>query len=230
VFVNPTQFSDPGDLDAYPRDEAADVAAATAAGAHVIFVPTVEEVYPAGFTTGIHVDGPVTGTLEGVVRGRAHFAGVATVVTKLFGMVQPDAAFFGQKDAQQCVLIHRLITDLDLPIELVVCPTVREHDGLAMSSRNARLRDGDRERALALVEGLRAADRAIALGETEPEEITAVTAKVMLARGVVPDYVALVDPSTLEPVRRLDRTSLLAVAAPVGPVRLIDNLLVAPPH
>ncbi|HKA03156.1 MAG TPA: pantoate--beta-alanine ligase, partial [Acidimicrobiales bacterium] len=190
--------------------------------------PAVEEVYPAGFSTTVRIEGPLTETLEGATRGPAHFWGVATVVTKLFAMVQPDAAYFGQKDAQQCVVVRRLIADLNLPIDLVVCPTVREPDGLAMSSRNVRLRGCDRERALALVDALHAAEAAIADGETDAHEVIAGATKAMLSRGVTPEYVAVVDPGTLAPVTLVDHQVLVVVAAPVGPVRLIDNMLIDP--
>ena len=223
VFVNPTQFNDAADLAAYPRNEENDVAMAASAGATMVFAPPVEEVYPAGFATTVELRGPITETFEGAVRGPEHFWGVATVVTKLFGMVQPDAAYFGQKDAQQCVVVSRLVTDLDLAVELVICPTVREPDGLAMSSRNVRLRGDDRDRALALVDGLDAADAAIRAGETDAAEVESVATKAMLARGVGPDYVAVVDPTTLAPLQRIAERALIVVAAHVGPVRLIDN-------
>jgi len=223
VFVNPTQFNDAADLAAYPRNEDNDVAMAASAGATMVFAPPVEEVYPSGFATTIELRGPITETFEGAVRGPEHFWGVATVVTKLFGMVQPDVAYFGQKDAQQCVVVSRLVTDLDLPVELVICPTVREPDGLAMSSRNVRLRGDDRDRALALVDGLDAADAAVRAGETDAAAVESVATKAMLARGVGPDYVAVVDASTMAPLERITERALIVVAAHVGPVRLIDN-------
>jgi pantoate--beta-alanine ligase len=226
IFVNPTQFNDAADLEAYPRDEARDLALACDAGTHVAFLPTVEEIYPDGFATTVRIDGPLTETLEGAVRGPSHFWGVATVVTKLFAMVQADVAYFGQKDAQQCVIVRRLVKDLNLPIELVVCPTVRQADGVAMSSRNIRLSGADRDRALALVDGLRAASDAIRGGETDAAAIVATATATMLDRGVAPEYVAVVDPDTLAAVDTVDRTVLIAVAAPVGPVRLIDNVIV----
>ena len=186
VFVNPTQFNDAADLAAYPRDEERDVELAGSAGATMVFAPPVEEVYPTGFATSVQLHGAITETFEGEVRGPDHFWGVATVVTKLFGMVQPDVAYFGQKDAQQCVVVSRLVADLDLPVELAICPTVREADGLAMSSRNVRLRGDDRERALALVEGLDAADAAVRAGETNSVEVERVATKAMLARASGP--------------------------------------------
>lgn len=228
VFVNPTQFNDPADLAAYPRDEAADVALAVGAGASIVFTPRVDEVYPAGFATSVRVDGLITESLEGAVRGPEHFWGVATVVTKLFAMVQPDVAFFGQKDAQQCVVVSRVVADLNLPVDVVICPTVRETDGLAMSSRNVRLGDADRERALALVGGLAAATAAIDGGEADAGMVAAMVTDAMVRRGVDPDYVAVVDVDTLVPLCRIDRRAVIAVAARVGPVRLIDNVVVDP--
>ena len=225
IFVNPTQFNDAADLEAYPRNEERDVTLAATAGATTVFAPPVEEVYPKGFATSVQLHGPITETFEGAVRGPEHFWGVATVVTKLFGMVQPDVAYFGQKDAQQCVVVTRLVADLDLAVELVICPTVRESDGLAMSSRNVRLRGDDRDRALALIDGLDAAGAAVRAGETDGAEIERVATKAMLARGVDADYVAVVDPTTLAPLARVDGRALLVVAAHVGPVRLIDNAI-----
>ncbi|MET0145440.1 MAG: pantoate--beta-alanine ligase [Ilumatobacteraceae bacterium] len=226
IFVNPTQFNDPADLAAYPRDEAHDLELARAAGCTIAFLPSVHAVYPPGFATTVRIDGPITEALEGAVRGPQHFWGVATVVAKLFSMVAPDAAFFGQKDAQQCVVVRRLITDLDLPIELVVCPTLREPDGLAMSSRNVRLGPADRQRAVALIEALRAAELAVTSGTTTAEDVRVVATKAMLDRGVVPEYVAVVDPSTFAALDCIQRRALVLVAAEVGPVRLIDNLFV----
>jgi pantoate--beta-alanine ligase len=229
VFVNPTQFNDAGDLAAYPRDEERDVDLAAGAGADVAFIPAVDEVYPAGFATTVRIGGPLTETLEGAIRGPEHFWGVATVVAKLFGMVQPDVAFFGQKDAQQCVVVRRLVADLDLPVTIEVGPTVREPDGLAMSSRNVRLCGADRQRALALIEGLLAAETTIRAGEMDPGQVACAATAAMAARRVVPEYLAVVDPDTLQPVRHIGSRTLVAVAAPVGPVRLIDNLLVERP-
>src|SRR3954451_11611987 len=149
LFVNPSQFDEAADLAAYPRDEARDARLAAQAGATILFAPPADEVYPPGFDTTITVGG-VSAPLEGEVRGAAHFAAVATVVCKLLNMAQPDVAFFGQKDAQQVAVIRRLVRDLDIPVQIEVGATVREHDGLALSSRNARLREDERERALAL--------------------------------------------------------------------------------
>jgi pantoate--beta-alanine ligase len=222
LFVNPAQFDDAGDLAAYPRDERRDAELAAQAGADLLFAPAREEVYPPGFATTVHVAG-LTETLEGAHRGVPHFDGVATVVTKLLNMVAPDVAFFGQKDAQQALVLARLVRDLDIPVRIEVCPTVREPDGLALSSRNVHLRGSDRERALALSRALRAAEAALAGGESDGAALRAAALQAMRSEGVEPEYLALVRPDDLAPVARVDGEALLAVAARVGPTRLIDN-------
>ncbi len=229
LFVNPTQFDEATDLDAYPRDEAADAALASDAGCDVLFAPPVSEVYPDGFCTTVTVDGPLTTTLEGAHRGAAHFAGVTTVVTKLLNMVGPDVAFFGQKDAQQALVIRRLARDLDLPSRIEVCATVREDDGLARSSRNVRLRGADRERALALHCALQAAEHAVAGGEHDADAVATRAREAMQTFSVHPEYLAVVDPDTLVPRKEIDGETLVAVAARVGEVRLIDNTLIQSP-
>jgi pantoate--beta-alanine ligase len=228
LFVNPTQFDDAADLDAYPRDEHRDAGLAQDAGADLLFAPPLDEVYPPGFTTQVRVAGPLTETLEGAHRGADHFHGVTTVVTKLLNMVGPDVAFFGQKDAQQALVIRRLAADLDLPTRVEVAPTVREPDGLALSSRNVRLDDGDRRRALALSRALRAAQDTLAAGTRDAETITTAARAAMHDFDVEPEYLALVDPGDLRPVGSVDQETLLAVAAHVGPVRLIDNTILTP--
>jgi pantoate--beta-alanine ligase len=227
LFVNPAQFNDPSDLERYPRDEARDARMAEEAGADVLFTPPVSQVYPPGFSSSVEVRG-VSAPLEGAVRGVEHFRGVATVVTKLFNMVQPEVAFFGQKDAQQALLIRRLVRDLDMPIRIEVCPTVREGDGLAMSSRNVLLAPADRERAPALHRALVAVERAIAAGAHDPDEALAAGTRVLAEAGIVPEYFAAVSTDTLAPVRRITGETLVAVAARFGAVRLIDNVLVRP--
>jgi pantoate--beta-alanine ligase len=223
LFVNPAQFDEAADLNAYPRDEARDAALAAAAGADLLFAPSPAEVYPRGFDTTVTVGG-VSGPLEGEVRGAAHFAGVATVVCKLLNMAQPDVAFFGQKDAQQVAVIRRLVRDLDMPVEIEVGATVREPDGLALSSRNARLRDGERERAVALRRALDAVRDRAAAGERDADALAAAGRAAMTAHSVEPEYVALVAPDTFAPVRSVgDERVLVAVAARIGDVRLIDN-------
>ena len=226
LFVNPAQFDDTADLAAYPRDEARDAALAAQAGADILFAPAPGEVYPPGFATTVHVDG-LTATLEGAHRGVAHFDGVATVVTKLLNMVAPDVAFFGQKDAQQALVIRRLVRDLDIPARIEVRPTIREHDGLALSSRNVHLEGADRERALALRDALRAAEAALQAGERDARALRETALQAMRDHGVEPDYLELVSTDDLSPIARVDGEALLAVAARVGPTRLIDNTVLS---
>jgi pantoate--beta-alanine ligase len=227
LFVNPAQFDEAGDLAAYPRDEAADTRAAADAGADLLFAPPVDEVYPRGFATTVRVAG-LTEHLEGEHRGSGHFEGVATVVCKLLNMAQPDVAYFGRKDAQQAAVIRRLVRDLDIPARIAVCPTVREPDGLALSSRNVHLHGADRDRALALSQALAAAEDAVAAGERDPGAIAAAGRAAMARLGVEPEYVAVVGPDDLLPVERVEGDVLVAVAARVGATRLIDNTLVSP--
>jgi pantoate--beta-alanine ligase len=228
LFVNPAQFNEASDLEAYPRDEARDAALAAECGADLLFAPPVEEVYPPGFSTEVRVTGPLTESLEGAHRGAAHFHGVTTVVTKLLNMVSPDVAFFGQKDAQQALVIRQLVRDLDLPVRIEVLPIVRETDGLALSSRNVRLQGDDRRRALALSHALEAARSALQNGTTDADTILAAGRAAMHDFDVEPEYLALVDPETLTPVGTVDQEALLAVAARVGEVRLIDNTMLTP--
>jgi len=223
LFVNPAQFEDAADLRAYPRDEARDERFAAEAGTDVLFAPPAEAIYPTDFATTVSVAG-ITGPLEGASRGIEHFAGVATIVTKLLNITQPAVAFFGQKDAQQVAVIRRIVRDLDIPVRIEVGPTVREFDGLALSSRNARLRDGERGRALALARALQAARDAVARGERDGAAVAAGARAAMRELGVEPEYLELVEPETFAPVARIDgEPVLVAVAARVGDVRLIDN-------
>jgi len=222
LFVNPTQFAPTEDLAAYPRDEAADAVAAADAGADLLFAPAVDEVYPDGFSTTIHVSG-VSEPLEGANRGAAHFDGVATVVTKLLNMAQPDVAYFGRKDAQQLAVIRRFVRDLNIPVRIEGCETVREPDGLALSSRNAYLTADERPRALGLSRALAAAHAAVDAGETDPAAVQAAARAQLAALDVTPEYVAVVDPETFLPIDRIDRDVLVAIAARVGRARLIDN-------
>src|SRR6478752_2261013 len=171
LFVNPAQFNDAGDLAAYPRSEANDAAEAADLGVDVLFAPAVSEIYPAGFATTVQVAG-LSEVLEGAERGPGHFAGVCTVVNKLLNIVGPDVAYFGQKDAQQVAVVKRMVRDLDMPTRIEVLPTVREADGLALSSRNVRLSPADRIRALGLSRALRAAGDAIAGGERDADRIS----------------------------------------------------------
>jgi pantoate--beta-alanine ligase len=229
LFVNPAQFNESSDLDRYPRDEHRDAELAEEAGADVLFAPSVEEVYPAGFATSVEVLG-LSERLEGAARGAEHFRGVATVVTKLLCMALPDVAFFGQKDAQQVLLIRRLATDLNLPARIEALPTVREPDGLAMSSRNALLGAEERERALALPRALQTAEELARDGERSAAALLAAAREAMAPYAVSPEYLALVDPETLEPLQELAGEALLAVAARLGEVRLIDNVILTPAH
>jgi pantoate--beta-alanine ligase len=228
LFVNPAQFGPGEDLAAYPRDEAGDAALAQAAGADVLFAPPVEEIYPDGFATTVQVAG-VTGEYEGASRP-GHFDGVTTVVTKLLNMAGPDVAYFGAKDAQQAAVVRRLARDLDIPSRIEVCPTVREPDGLALSSRNAYLAGPDRERAVALRRGLDAAEAAVTAGERDAAAVAAAARSAMAAYAVEPEYLGLVESDTFAPVERIDGSDVLVlVAARVGPARLIDNTLIAAP-
>ena len=211
LFVNPTQFNDAADLAAYPRDEGRDARLAAEHGADVLFAPGPDEVYPPGFATTVTIAG-LGDRFEGAHRP-GHFAGVATVVTKMLNMVQPHRAYFGAKDAQQVALVRRLVADLDIPTEIVTLPIVREPDGLALSSRNVHLSPAEREQATAISRGLRAAATS---GDPELVRTT------LRAAGIEPEYVAVVDPDTFEPAT--NGRALIAVAARLGRVRLIDNI------
>ena len=224
LFVNPTQFDEAGDLAAYPRTEQRDAAEAGALGVDVLFAPSPEEMYPGGFATSVRVDG-LAEVLEGAERGPGHFAGVCTVVTKLFNVVAPDVAYFGQKDAQQVAVVRRMVADLDLPVAIEVVPTVREPDGLALSSRNVRLDAGERERAVALSRALGAAGAALGAGERDAASLRQAALAAMHELGVEPEYLALVDPDSFQPVSTVNGRVLVAVAARVGDTRLIDNAL-----
>jgi pantoate--beta-alanine ligase len=227
LFVNPTQFDDPADLERYPHSERRDAELAKAAGADLLFAPSVDEVFPPGFSTTVQVLG-LSERLEGSVRGDAHFRGVATVVVKLLNMSTPDVAYFGQKDAQQVAVIRRLVRDLNVPVRIEVCPTVREPDGVAMSSRNSRLSKAERARAVALRRGLTAATERAAAGEHAARALLDAALASMAEFAVEPEYLELVDPDTLEPVDRLERPALLVLAARLGGTRLLDNSIVEP--
>jgi pantoate--beta-alanine ligase len=225
LFVNPAQFNEAADLAAYPRDERKDAAEAAELGADVLFAPSAEEVYPPGFSTTVRVEG-LGDVLEGAERGPGHFAGVCTVVAKMLNMVTPDVAFFGQKDAQQVAVLRRMVRDLDIDVRLEIVPTVREPDGLALSSRNVHLSPAERERALALSRALKAAERAVATGVRDARAVRAVATAEL--NGVEPDYLALVDPDSFEPITTVRDRVLVAVAARIGATRLIDNTLIEP--
>lgn len=218
VFVNPLQFDDPSDLDRYPRDPDRDAALAEEAGVDVLFIPPPETMYPTEPLTRVTVR-EVTDHMEGEYRP-GHFDGVATVVTKLFAALQPDRAFFGRKDHQQLVVIRRLHSDLSFPGEVVGCPTVRESDGLALSSRNMFI--ANRAKALSISRALEAAVAAVEEGERDGTRLAAAVEEQLELDSV--DYVMLAAQDDARPLKRLDRPSFLAVAGHVGDVRLIDNL------
>ncbi len=225
LFVNPTQFNEQADLDHYPRDERRDAALAAEAGVDFLFAPPVGQVYPPGFATTVSVAG-VSESLEGAHRGRGHFDGVATVVTKLFNIVSPDVAYFGQKDAQQVTVIRQLVRDLDMPVRIEVCPIVREPDGLALSSRNVRLSGTERARATALHRALVAVQESVVAGEQDATAVKATAIAALTSAGIEPEYFELVSADTLAPVRRIDGEVLALVAARVGATRLIDNAII----
>jgi pantoate--beta-alanine ligase len=224
VFVNPLQFGPHEDFARYPRDLAGDAAKAGSRGVDVLFAPPLAEVYPE--TPGVTVaPGPLAERWEGAVRP-GHFAGVLTVVAKLFNIVQPDVAVFGQKDVQQATLVAAMARDLNFPLSVVVVPTVREPDGLALSSRNAYLSPTDRRRALVLSRALREVARAFTAGERHAGALEALGRRVLAEEPEVQvDYLAIVDPRRFAPVAVAEPGTVVAVAARVGPTRLIDNLI-----
>lgn len=225
IFVNPTQFGPNEDLAKYPRSFDRDRDLLSKEGVDLLFAPSIEEVYPAGAVTWVTVEG-LSEKLDGRSRP-GHFRGVTTVVAKLFHIVDPDAAFFGQKDAAQVAIIRRMVRDLRLPLETVVCPIVREPDGLAMSSRNAYLDPEQRKKALVLHRSLMRVEEAILKGETKSEKLIE-EGRVEFSKepSVRIDYFEIVNPETLDPVATVSNGVLVAVAAYVGNTRLIDNLLV----
>ena len=226
IFVNPTQFDDPADLDAYPRDADADAQLAAGVGVALLFVPSAEEVYPAGFSATVELHGPIVETLEGAHRGVGHFRGVTTVVGKLLGMTEPDRAYFGQKDAQQARVVRALVADLNIDTTIVTVPTVREPDGLAMSSRNRRLSPADRARAAGVPAALRAAEAVVTAGRRDVPALLDAARVVLRRNGIVAEYLAVVDADTFAPLNVLGAdAAVLAVAVTVGDTRLIDNVL-----
>ncbi len=224
IFVNPMQFGNPEDLAKYPRDEAHDLALLEAEGVDVLFAPEPEEVYPDGFATRVMVSG-VSEPLEGAFRP-GHFEGVATVVTKLLGMTQAGRAFFGEKDWQQLQVVRRLVADLNIPTRIIGCPTIREADGLAMSSRNARLGGEARAAAPALHRAMQAAASAIRAGAATAEALAAARAAVLAAGFSDVEYLELRDARTLLPAEGLERPARILAAAVLDAVRLIDNIAV----
>jgi pantoate--beta-alanine ligase len=224
VFVNPLQFGPSEDLAAYPRDRGADLAVLAAEGVDLAFLPPDEEMWPVPPDVRLAV-GSLAERLEGLVRP-GHLDGVATVVAKLLHLVGPSRAYFGQKDAQQLAVVRRMVADLAFPNQIVARPTVREPDGLAVSSRNAYLSPDERRRATALHRALRAGQAVFEAGERDPAAVEAAARDLLEgAPGVAPDYVALVDPVTFEPVKQAEPGQVLATAARVGRTRLIDNVI-----
>jgi pantoate--beta-alanine ligase len=225
IFVNPLQFGPAEDLDKYPRTLERDAALLEQLGTDLLFTPGVEEMYPQGAQTYVLVE-ELSNKLDGASRP-GHFRGVATAVAKLFEIVRPDFAFFGQKDAAQVAVLRKLANDLDMDVEIVVCPIVRERDGLAMSSRNAYLTSGQRQQALVLHRSLLRVQAAVEQGEHDSAKLIEIGKQAIAEEsGARLDYFAIVDPGTLEPVADASRGALVAVAAYVGATRLIDNILI----
>src|SRR6266849_9090138 len=227
IFVNPTQFGPTEDLSKYPRQFDRDCRLLEKEGVDILFAPPVEEIYPNGAVTWVLVEG-LSEKLDGRSRP-GHFRGVTTIVAKLFHILEPEAAFFGQKDAAQLAVIRRMVQELNFRVEIVACPIVREPDGLAMSSRNAYLNPEERGRALVLQRSLQRAQQEFQAGERMAAKLIS-AAKEVLAREphVALDYLEIVDPDTLDPVERISQTTLVAVAAYIGSTRLIDNIVIDP--
>jgi pantoate--beta-alanine ligase len=222
IFVNPRQFGDPSDLDQYPRNEAGDIGICETEGVDIVFAPAVDEIYPPGSDTTVSV-GALARVLEGAARP-GHFDGVATVVAILFDLVGAERAYFGQKDAQQVLVIRRMAADLAIPIEVVGCPTVREPDGLALSSRNVHLSPSERAAAAVLRRALLGARGASEAGERDGAALRAVMRDILAAEPLATvDYVSVADASTLEELDRVDGAALLSLAVRFGATRLIDN-------
>jgi pantoate--beta-alanine ligase len=227
IFVNPTQFAPGEDYESYPRDFEADCSKLESAGVHVLFAPSAEDMYPPDSTTFVDPGGIAT-RLDGASRP-GHFRGVATIVARLFHIVEPDRAYFGQKDAAQVAVLRRMVRDLNIPVRIAVCPIVRESDGLALSSRNRYLSPDERRRALILSRALAAAHKLVQQGETSAESLrSALLTTLSTDPQLRLDHAAIVDPDTLLPVADTSHGALIAVAAWIGTTRLIDNLLLAP--
>ena len=223
IFVNPLQFNNSADFEKYPLQMDHDVQLLEEQGVHFLYAPTVDTMYDSGFSTSVYIDG-ITDLLEGASRP-GHFSGVATVVTKLFSAGRPDVAVFGQKDFQQFAVIQRLVADLDMPIRLIMAPTIREEDGLAMSSRNVRLSRSARQEAVAISQGLLAAQDQFALGSRESKRLVESVVSVLAPTSAEIDYVKLVDAKTLQDATTASKGSVIVVAVVFDDVRLIDNLV-----
>ncbi len=227
IFVNPTQFGPTEDLSRYPRNEARDLALLEAEGCDAVFIPSADEIYPAGFSTYVTVEN-LTARLEGASRP-THFRGVTTVVMKLLQIAQPHRAYFGQKDAQQLAVVRRMVSDLNIPVEIVGLPIVRETDGLALSSRNVYLTPEQRIAATALNSSLRLAEQQFAAGERDADRIRAEMGALIAAEPQVEiDYISIADATTLEELTLVDRPALVSLAVRFGPTRLIDNTALLP--
>ncbi len=230
VFVNPTQFGPNEDFEAYPRNPEADSVLMETAGVDVAFFPTVATLYPHGYETYVNVEGDLTRGLCGASRP-GHFKGVTTIVAKLFNLVQPDRAYFGQKDAQQVAVIRRMVTDLNIPVDVVPCPIVREADGLALSSRNTYLSPHQRQDALVLSKALKAAEAAVYAGEQSAVRVHSLIGQTLATVPFAsPDYIEIVDADTLKPVEVIEGRVLIALAVKIGRTRLIDNCVLEVPH
>lgn len=227
IFVNPLQFGPQEDYDRYPRDLDRDLYLLEREGVDAVFAPSVSEMYPSGFSTAVVVTGPIAERLEGEARP-GHFRGVATVVTRLFGLVQPQRAYFGWKDAQQVLVVQRLVQDLALPVDIVPLPTVREADGLAMSSRNVYLSPGERVAASAIPRALFAALERFRSGERAAAALRELVRRTLTTTPVRLEYVSVSDLETFQEVEYVERPALLLAAAWIGTTRLIDNVLLDP--
>ena len=223
IFVNPLQFNNSADFEKYPLQMDRDIQLLEEHGVHYLYAPTVDTMYGSGFSTSVHIEG-ITDLLEGASR-LGHFSGVATVVTKLFSAGRPAVAVFGQKDFQQFAVIQRLVADLDMPIRLIMAPTIREEDGLAMSSRNVRLSRSARQEAVAISQGLLAAQDQFALGSRESKRLVESVVSVLAPTSAEIDYVKLVDAKTLQDATTASKGSVIVVAVVLDDVRLIDNLV-----
>ncbi len=229
IFTNPTQFAPEEDLENYPKDIDRDLQLLMTEGVDLVWMPTVEALYPENFQTWVSVD-QMTGFLEGFYRP-SHFRGVTTIVSKLFNAVRPERAYFGQKDAQQARVIQQMVADLNYPIEIVVCPIIREDDGLAMSSRNSYLNVKERKAALCLSRGLKAARKAFSAGERNSEVLRGIVNREIIKEEAAKiQYISCAHPITLEELEGEVRTCLISMAVFVGKTRLIDNVILPEPH